>query len=124
MGENSTMSLQSLTLANLKDLDLGKIDEAFQRHLARAAIDCMDRPTESKPRVVTLQFEVVPVEVDGDCDEVVVRIQTTSKVPTHKTRPYSLAPRRNGALVFNPDSPTNVAQGTFLPDDDDDDRRG
>jgi hypothetical protein len=104
-----------LTLDSLNRLDFGKANETFQRHLARAAVDCMDRPTDSKPRKVLLQIDLVPVmEQDGDCTEVAAQIQVVSKVPAHRTKVYSLGLRRNGALVFNEDSPTNIDQTTIF----------
>lgn len=113
------MALQQFTLDALRDLDGGKAAEAFRLHVQRAALDCLDRPADPKPRVVTLQFSVAPVlETDGSCDRVEVQINASSKVPNHRTRVYSFGLRRNGILVFNPDSPDSVDQGTFLPDGD------
>jgi hypothetical protein len=115
------MSLQQFTLDSLKDLDAGKAMEAFHLHVKRAAVDCLDRPADPKPRVVNLQLSIVPVvEPDGTCDRVDVQIHASSKVPNHRTRVYSFGLRRNGMLVFNPDSPESVDQGTFLPDSDED----
>ena len=113
------MSIQQLSLETLRDLDMGKVMEAFNLHIARASRDCMDRPGDSKARSVTLQLALVPVlEPDGSCDQVKAQVHISSKVPTHRTKVYSLGLRRNGALVFNPDSPDDINQTTLLGDDD------
>lgn len=109
------MPIRELTLGSLKHLDFGKADEAFKLHLKRATLDCLDRPADDKARTVTLQVELKPIlEPGGDCVELNAQMQVTSKMPTHKTKVYSVGPRKNGSLVFNEDSPSNINQTTFL----------
>lgn len=63
--------IREVSLDTLKELDGGKAWHAFQRHVRRAAMDCMDRPGDAKPRKVVLELELTPVtEDDGDCNEV------------------------------------------------------
>lgn len=113
------MSVQQLTLGSLADLDLGKGAEVFQRLLKRAVEDCMDRPGDKAPRKVALEIHIIPVmEQSGDCVEVSAEIVCTAKVPTYRTKPYSMGVRKGGILVFNPDSPDNINQGTFLEDEE------
>lgn len=113
------MSLQKFTLDSMTDLDGGKASEAFDLHVLRAAMDCLDRPGDTKPRKVKLEVSLVPViEADGTCDRVNVQIHASSAVPTHRTRAYSFGLRRGGQLVFDADSPDNVNQGTLLPEDE------
>jgi hypothetical protein len=108
------MEILQFTLDNLKDLDGGKAVLAFQTHIVRAANDCLDRPAEPKARTVVLQVELIPVmEPGGDCTEVSLSIQAKSTVPTHKTKAYSMGLRRNGVLVFAPDSPDHIDQTTL-----------
>lgn len=111
--------MKQFTLDNLKDLDGGKAAFAFEQHVKRAALDCMDRPGDPKPRTVTLVVSLIPVmEPGGDCTDVEAQIHAKSAVPPHKTKPYSFGLRRNGVLVFNPDSPDNVNQATLMGEDD------
>lgn len=113
------MNLVQFNLDNLKDLDGGKAALAFELHVRRAAMDCSDRPGDSKPRSVLLQVDLVPVmEPGGDCTDVDVTIKATSKVPPHHTKPYSMGLRKSGVLVFNPDSLDAIDQTTLLPDED------
>lgn len=113
------MPVVPLTLKSLADLDLGKGAEAFQRHLRRAIEDCMDRPADTTARKVTLEISVVPVmEQGGDCTEVAAQIHCASKVPPHRTKIYSMGVRKGGHLVFNPDSPDDINQTTFLGEED------
>lgn len=115
------MNPVQFTLESLKDLDGGKALLAFQTHVHRAAVDCMDRPADAKPRKVLLQVEILPVmEPGGDCTEVALTIQAKSVIPPHQTKAYSMGLRRNGVLVFNPDSPDHVDQTTFPMNGDDD----
>ncbi len=98
--------LYQLSLENLKHLDLGKADVAFQRELARVAGDCHDRPNDARPRTVTLQVNVVPVCDDaGNCDTASIQVLVTSKLPTYRTKVHTMGLRaKAGQLVFNEDS--------------------
>lgn len=115
------MGVEQFTIESMRDLDGGKAAEAFNMHVRRAAMDCLDRPADPKPRKVKLEVSLSPVlDTDGSCDRVDVQIHASSAVPTHRTRTYSFGLRRNGVLVFNPDSPDNVDQQTLMSDDQDD----
>lgn len=105
-------------LDNLSELDGGKAALAFEQHVRRAAIDCMDRPGDNKPRKVTLEVSLTPVmQPNGDCVEVEAQIQARSTVPPHKTKAYSFGLRKNGVIVFNPDSPDAIDQQTLINED-------
>jgi hypothetical protein len=107
--------LRELTLESLRQLDMGKVHEAFQLHLKRAVVDCLDRPGDDKPRKVLMEVTIVPETDDtGDCYDVKTQIHVSSVVPKHRTKVYSMAPRRNGSLAFNEDSPENVNQSTMF----------
>lgn len=114
------MPMLQFGLETLRDVDGGKAAIALDRHIKRAATDCLDRPGDPKPRSVTLQIEVIPrLDSDGlDCNEVECRIFVSSKVPPHHTKPLSFGLRKNGILVFNPDSPDAVDQKTLLNDEE------
>ena len=113
------MPVQPLNLRTLAELDLGKGAEAFQRLLKRAVEDCMDRPGDKTARKVALEIHIVPImEQGGDCTEVAAEIHCTAKVPTYRTKPYSMGVRKGGHLVFNPDSPDNINQSTFIDEGD------
>lgn len=91
-----------LTLKDLPDLDGGRIAVAFDSAIRRAALDCEDRPGETRPRKVTLQCEVAPVcDDDGVCRDVHVSFQVKDAVPTRKSKVYSMALRKQGMLVFS-----------------------
>lgn len=113
--------IREVNLDTLKELDGGKAWHAFQQHIRRAAIDCLDRPGDDKARKVVLEIELSPV-LDAqslECSEVTAKIQASSTVPKHRTKKYSFGLRRNGSLVFNVDAPDNVNQTTFLEDGED-----
>jgi hypothetical protein len=113
------MPVCQVSLESLKNLDDGKPMAAFNLHLQRIANDCLDRPADGKERAVTLKVVCKPaMQDDGDCTEVKAQIFVTSSIPTHKTKVYSFGLRRNGVLVFNPDSLDAVDQSTMFEDDD------
>jgi len=113
------MQLQQLTLETLGQIDGGKGVALFQKHLARAAADCEDRPNDLKGRTVTLTVEVKPVpNDDGTCDEVSFQILAASKVPTHHSKPYSGRLHKGGMIGVNLDSLDNVNQTTLLGEND------
>jgi hypothetical protein len=111
------MAIHQLSLDALDKLDMGKAAEAFRLHLRRAALDCLDRPGDDKPRTVVLKVALKPaMEPDGDCTEVKGQFHVASKVPDHRTKVYSFGLRKNGGLVFNEDSPESIDQSTMFED--------
>lgn len=106
---------KTLTLETLKDLDSAKTNAIFNAHLKRCVADCHDRPADEKPRKVVMEVTLTPVldKVTMDCEEVQVQIHVTDSIPKHRTKVYSMGINRAGALLFNPDSPNNVNQGTL-----------
>jgi hypothetical protein len=103
--------LHELKLENLTHLDGGRIVEALQQALKRAALDCEDRPGESKTRVVNLQFEFAPrIDSDGVFDTVDMKAQVKETFPTRKSRKYNLGYRKGGMLTFNDLSDENFHQ--------------
>ena len=100
------MARKELTLDNLKDLDFGKIGEAFNQEIQRVVRDCNDRPGDKRARKVAIEFAVVPVLGEGgDCEECLVEAQITSAVPKRRTKVYTMLPNRNGQLAFHPELP-------------------
>ena len=96
------MAIRELSLSELQNLDAGRIAVAFQEELKRAAEDCEDRPGEQRARVVTLQCEVTPVcDEDGLCEEVRTKFQVRSKVPTRKSKVYTMGLRKGGKRAFS-----------------------
>jgi hypothetical protein len=99
-----------LDFSNLAHLDNGKIDLLLRRHIARIAMDCMDRPGDKSPRKVSLEFSCVPIpDDDGSCESVRVEIEAKSKVPTHRSKPYHMRVTKGG-LLFNQDFPEDLDQ--------------
>lgn len=105
---------KKLTLAELVNLDAGRVHVAFDQAVARVVRDCQDRPGDKAPRKVLLQLAVVPVVgEDGGCEECLAEFQVKDTVPTRKSKTYSLATNRKGDLIYSEGSPSNVHQTTF-----------
>jgi hypothetical protein len=110
------MPLERFTLASLFDVKEGKIAAAFNIDCARAASDCHDRPNEPKPRIVTLNFEYVPIcDERGMCDSVACNVFIKSALPARRSGNFNLGLTPSGHFTINTDSPDNIHQGTFLP---------
>lgn len=108
------MALQLFTLETLGELDMGKATKAFEHELRRCVQDCIDRPADSNARTVTLQMTLKPVPEGDVCDTVSGEFEIKGKVPARRTRLYSFGVKKTGGLVFNADSPDDVAQQTLL----------
>lgn len=116
------MPVQPLTLSSIRNLDMGKIEEALALHLSRAAADCDDRPADPSPRKIVMTIAVSPqASAEGNLEDVKAQVFVKSSVPDHRTRIYSLGvrrlPGRGATFVFNDNSPENVNQGTFLDEE-------
>lgn len=123
---------ETLTLENLKLLDFGKIGAAFNAELEHVVKDCCDRPTDNRPRTVTIQFKLAP-EVDVkagliQADDILVGCEIASGVPKRRTQVYKMKPQANGALVFHPDLPDEPDNSTLYDEEaerhDREDREG
>lgn len=112
--------MEQLGFENLSELTGGRASAVFDAHLKRAALDCIDRPNDGKPRIVTLQVELTPdfdPKTAGDadtCDAVNIQVKAASKVPAHKTKIFNARAKRSGQLLFNPDSTDNADQKTIM----------
>lgn len=103
-----------LGLATLQHLDFGKVDVATDHHLKLACKDCMDRPGDKTARTVALIFILTPEpNQDGTCEKILLDFQIKPKLPPHRSRTFQCAPRVNGDMVFQPDSPDDVNQLGF-----------
>ncbi len=109
------MATQRFSLNTLDVLEDGRNAESFRKHLARAARDCEDRPADDSPRKVTLEVLITPVldKATLSLDSVFVEVSTFSKVPAHRSKPYSMAVKADGTLAFNDLAPDNVHQQTI-----------
>lgn len=109
------MSFMEVNLQNLSELDDGRVAVAFMQELKRATADCIDRPGDKKPRIVTLEVRLEPVvDVEsGQCEGANGEFQIKSRVPTRKSKTYSFGIKKTGQLYFSSESPDNVDQTTF-----------
>lgn len=103
-------------LDHIRQLDFGRIGAAFNLELERVVKDCMDRPADNRARSVTIGFKLRPssnsLEVI-DCDNVLVECEITGAVPKRRTKVYTMQPKRDGKLTFNPDLPEEPEQPTL-----------
>lgn len=108
------MAMTKLTLAMLKDLDMGRVAAGFQKELDHIVKDCEDRPGDVRARQVTLKLSLVPdSDGMGVCETVQGEFSITSSVPNRVSKKYQMRVHANGSLLFNPESPEDVTQGTL-----------
>ncbi|MHB8953526.1 MAG: hypothetical protein ACYC4U_11200 [Pirellulaceae bacterium] len=109
------MTVHELNLSSLMEqLDGGRINEAFMAELRRVALDCEDRPADSKTRKVSLELQIEPIVDDqGQLDSLSGKFHVTSSVPKRRSKSYSFGFRRGGKLVFNDLSDDNIHQQTI-----------
>ena len=109
---------QELTLASLVEkLDHGRVHEAFQAELRRIIADLEDRPADTKPRKLSLEFKLTPVQDEsGNLDEVKGRFDIKAAVPNRRTKEYSFAAQKTSQghrLIFNDLSDEDINQMTI-----------
>ena len=108
------MTMATLTLESLKELDDGRVQAAFMHELRRAVKDCMDRPGDKTAREVSLVFKLTPiVGEEGMCEGADGDFHIKSKVPTRKTKTYNFRTNTRGDLIYSSNSPDNADQLTF-----------
>jgi len=107
MGNRETVELSLETLA---ELDGGIVNAIVADLQTKAAIDCMNRPEESKPRTINVQLEYTPVFERGECVDVNVQVLVKAAQPVSRTRVYRVGVKRNGRLFFAPENPDDIGQ--------------
>lgn len=113
------MPIVELNLANLNDLDDGRVATAFLHELRRVVQDCMDRPGDKSARKVTLEFTLKPViDEGGSCEAAEGDFKIKSTVPVRKSKTYSFGVNKKGHLSYSTNSPENIDQLTFDDMDD------
>lgn len=106
--------LTRVNLASVEAMADGTISAAFDSHMARAVLDCEDRPGDNKPRKVVLEMEVKPVMLQGgSVTEVVIEAKVKCTIPAHVSRPIECKIKDGGKAVFNDLSQSNVNQKTI-----------
>ncbi|MEM6330387.1 MAG: hypothetical protein AAF790_09070 [Planctomycetota bacterium] len=116
------MAMHAITLEELRDFYDGKVAVQFNRMIAAAIADCVDRPGVDKGRKVTVTVELKPqTDEAGECYNVETTATCKSTVPNFGSAPVVCQVRKiSGAkhgeryqAVFNDMSPDNPDQQTF-----------
>lgn len=103
------MAKQQLSLESLHQFDGGAFGRAFDRRLAAAVSDCLDRPAIDKPRKITIEVMVFPDEEEGGSG-VLVEAKVKAAVPETKSRTHHCNAFHDGKAHFNGESPANANQ--------------
>lgn len=110
--------IMQLDLENLRVLDDGRLEAAFEQELRHVVLDLMDRPGDDRERSVQFKVKFKPVcDETGECESVNVQVDIGSKLPSRKSRVYDMKARksaRGAMLVFNEMSLDNADQTTIF----------
>jgi hypothetical protein len=107
-----------LDFTNLAHLDEGRINKVLLLHLQRTAGDCIARPGDKTKRKVSLEFTIEPIiDETGDCAEARIEVECKSKVPVHRSKPYSMRVSNRG-FAFNADFPDSIDQQALFNGDE------
>lgn len=103
---------QALRIDTLAQLDGAKIVAAVDHELRQCVRDINDRPGDKAARVVNMQIRLVPVldKQTGVLDSVHVQFRINSKTPIRQSAEYPMLGTNEGALLFQPHSPTDPRQ--------------
>jgi hypothetical protein len=105
--------LFALSAETLVKLDLGRQAAAFDRAVRMAVQDCLDRPSDDRPRKITLQLAIKPVKqvIDNtiSCEGATGVCQIRYRQPDWESDTLDFGVRTNGLLVFGAD-PKNHRQ--------------
>lgn len=107
---------KTLTLANLADIDNGRIQLAFDAAIRRVIQDLADRPSVNKDRKIELIVKIGP-DCDAEQGMLIggnIQFEVKDSVPKRQTTIYPMKLGGNG-LLFEPQSPDNPDQ-TVLSD--------
>jgi len=108
------MARRMLSLAELKNLDLGKVEAAFRVELGKIVADLCDRPEDPTKRTLSLKLSLWPEDVVAGATETVSVVFTLeSRIPKRTTRVHNMRVSGDKCLVFNSESPDNPDQRTL-----------
>jgi len=116
--------LFALTASTLAKLDRGAAAAALDRAISQAVRDCLDRPTDDRPRKITMTLEITPVNevIDNvvSCEGAKGLYKVRMRQPDWESKTLDFGVRQNGMLVFAEMSPDNHKQPLLFDDDDGD----
>jgi hypothetical protein len=92
----NTVSISTLKLENLKDLDDGLLAASLDANIREVIRDLSDRPIDDRPRKVTLTLTFIPDHCGGDLDRVKLEHKVTSAIPSREGRECILTPKKLG----------------------------
>lgn len=106
--------LFALTASTLVKLDRGAAAAALDKAIGQAVRDCLDRPSDDRPRKITMTLEITPLkEVIGSvvsCEGARGVYKVRMRQPDWESKTLDFGVRENGTLVFAEMNPNNHRQ--------------
>lgn len=116
------MSVSTLALENLKDLDDGLLAASVDANIREVIRDLVDRPVDDRSRKVTITLTFTPKHMGSDLDRVKLEHKVVNSIPGREGRECVLTPTKLGnerVLLFA--TAGTDARQPQLPFDGDDD---
>jgi hypothetical protein len=110
------MAIREFNIADLTEIDNGRIGEALKLEMKKVIEDCRDRPTLDKPRKIKLEMSIEPTcdPKTFDVDGIKLAFKVSSTMPTKERTNLDLGVKKDGRLFFSEHSPTNFDQTTVF----------
>lgn len=109
------MAAKQLNIANLQELDRGKVAVALNHAMRTCVMDIEDRPADKTARIVELKIKLSPkLDKDtGALDLVGAQFQISTKLPVRQSIVYPMLAAKEGTLAFQPECPLDPRQAAF-----------
>lgn len=103
---------KQFNMANLQDLDNGKIAAAVNHHIRQCIDDVAKRFGEKAKRKVNLSIQFTPIidKETNSLDTVGVEFEIKAMIPGQKSTIYPMLPAKGNTVVFQPGSPLDPRQ--------------
>lgn len=90
------MSIATLNLENLKELDDGLLAASVNANLGEIIRDLVDRPADDRARKLTIELTFKPGTLGNDLDRVKLEHISKTTIPSREGRECVLTPRKMG----------------------------
>jgi hypothetical protein len=110
--------VRQMTIANLQELDQGKVALAINHALRQCVLDIESRPADKSRRKMQLVVDLTPIldKQTAALDMIGVEFTIQTKLPVRHSNVYPMLPSDAGILTFQPASPYDPRQQAFSYD--------
>lgn len=108
------MAVKKFGIAELQNLDDGRVALQIDKLIRAATDDCMNRPGVEGARKITITMTMNPIQDEGGvCEEVAVEVQSKLGTPSMCSKTFSMGTNAAQGLLYNDASNQNIHQQTL-----------